>query len=209
MERQSKLSLKRNRHEPLYVINKVSQPVEISDDESSDSLTNLQSSIEQVNCTKTTSGMAYISNDATDSSNPTCNLTHVHDLSDDISSDEDIIDVTNTSKNNQSMFNWKKTSFASMLKGQNSMSSVNILHDSRIEKEKEVSNKKQKLMFDLTSSYDADDVVGLNNFKEKEMASPPKVTIQHDIMIAGTKVTLPVKPYSCQKAVMNSVSIII
>ncbi|XP_029158437.1 Fanconi anemia group J protein homolog [Nylanderia fulva] len=205
MERQSRLSLKRNRYQE-NVTNKVSELVEISDDESSDSLTNLQSNIEEVNCESTTSGMAYISNAAKDSLNPVCSLTHTHDLSDDLSSSNDdvvVIDVPNTPKNNGSMFNWKD-SFASMSKSQSSMSSVQILHDSRLEKEREMSTKKQKL-FDLTSSYDDDDdldVMGLNNIKEK--ASPPKVTIQHDIMIAGTKVTLPVKPYPCQKAVMNS-----
>lgn len=205
MERQSKLSLKRNRYHQAHVINNV--PVEISDDESSDSLSNPQSNIEQVNFTNTSHGMACISNNATDNLNSACSSKHIHDISDDLSSDEDIvIDIPKTSKNIQSMFNWKKTSFANAPRCLNGNSSVNILHDSRLEKEmpREVSSKRQKLRSDLTSLND-DDLMSLN----KEESSPPKVTIQHNIMIAGTKVTLPVEPYPCQKAVMNSVSIII
>lgn len=206
MEKQSKLSLKRNRYHQAHVTNDV--PVEISDDESSDSSSNPQSNIEQVNFTNTSHGVADISNDATNSLNPACSLKHIHDISDDLSSDEDIvvIDMPNTSKNTQSMFNWKKTSFAYAPSCQNDNSSVNILHDSRLEKEMpgEASSKRQKLRSDLTSLSD-DDLASLN----KEESSPSKVTIQHNIMIAGTKVTLPVEPYPCQKAVMNSVSIII
>ncbi|XP_029668154.1 Fanconi anemia group J protein-like isoform X3 [Formica exsecta] len=201
MEKQSKLSLKRNRYHQAHVTNDV--PVEISDDESSDSSSNPQSNIEQVNFTNTSHGVADISNDATNSLNPACSLKHIHDISDDLSSDEDVvvIDMPNTSKNTQSMFNWKKTSFAYAPSCQNDNSSVNILHDSRLEKEMpgEVSSKRQKLRSDLTSLSD-DDLASLN----KEESSPSKVTIQHNIMIAGTKVTLPVEPYPCQKAVMNS-----
>lgn len=207
MEQQSRLSLKRNRYHQTHVINNV--PVEISDDESFDSISNPQSNIGQVKCTNANHGTAYTSNEATDSSNPACNLTNMHDLSDDLSNDEDvvIIDAPNTSKNTKSMFNWKNTNFTYAPRYQNSMSSVNVLHDSRFEKEtpKEISNKKQKLMFDSTS-LNNDDLTSSNNFKE---ALPSEVTIQHTLMIAGIKVTFPVEPYPCQKAVMNSVSIII
>lgn len=204
MEQQSRLSLKRNRCQ-THVTNNI--PVEISDDESSDSMSNPQSNIEQENCTNANHGMAYIPNNATDSSNPVHSLTNIHDLSDDLSSDEDVvIDIPETSKNTKSMFNWKNTNFPYAPRYQNSTSSINILHDSRFGKEmpKEVSNKKQKLMFDSTSSNN-DDLASLN----KEEALPSEVMIQHSLMIAGTKVTLPVKPYSCQIAVMNSVSTII
>lgn len=203
MERQSKLSLKRNRNHQAHVINNVQ--VEISDDESSDSLPNSQSNKEQGNFTNTSHGMAFISNNATDNLNYACSSKHIHDISDDLSTDEDIvIDIPKISNNTQSMFNWKKTSFANAPRCLNSNSSVNILHDSRLEKEREVSSKRQKLRSDLTSLSD-DELMSLN----KEESSPCIVTIQHSIMIAGTKVTLPVEPYPCQKAVMNSVSIII
>ncbi|XP_072750132.1 Fanconi anemia group J protein homolog isoform X2 [Anoplolepis gracilipes] len=202
MERQSKLSLKRNRYHQAYVIN--DDPVEISDDESVDSLPMVESTLKQINCTNTSHDTAYVLNDTTDSLNqPACSLKYTYNLSDDLSSsDEDVpIDVPNTSKRTQSMFNWKKTSFAYMSKSEDCTSSVNKLHGSKFEKEmpKKV-NKRQKLI-DLTNSSD-DDLMSLNSFKKE--ASPPKVTIQHDIMIAGIKVTLPVVPYPCQKAVMNS-----
>lgn len=204
MDQQSRLSLKRNRYHQLHVKNIIS--VEISDDESSDSISDPQSNIGQVNCANANPGKACISSDVTDSSNPVCSLTNMHDLSDDLSSDEDIVvvDTPSTSKKTNSMFNWGNTSFAYAPRYQNSTSSV--LHDSRIEEEipKEVLNKKQKLMFDSTND---DDLMSLNNFKEE--ALPPEVTIQRKIMIAGTNVTFPVEPYPCQKAVMNSVSTII
>lgn len=205
MDQQSRLSLKRDRYHQLNVKNIIS--VEISDDESSDSISDPQLNIGQVNCTNANPGTACISNDVTDSSNLACSLTNMHDLSDDLSSDEDVVvDTPSTSKNTNSMFNWGNTSFAYASRYQTSTSSV--LHDSRIEEEipKEVLNKKQKLMFDLTNSSD-DDLMNLNNFKEE--ALPSEVTIQHKIMIAGTIVTFPVEPYPCQKAVMNSVNIIV
>lgn len=206
MEQQSRLSLKRNRCQ-THVINSI--PVEISDDESFDSVSSPQSNIGQVNCTNADHGTACTSNNAMDSSNPTCSLTNMHDLSEDLSSDEDVvIDMPKTSKNTKSLFNWKNTNFLSAPRYQNNTSSSNILHDSRFGKEmpKEVSNKRQRVMFDSTSSNN-DDSTSLNNFQEE--ALPSEVTIQHRLMIAGTKVTFPVEPYPCQKAVMNSVSTII
>lgn len=67
----------------------------------------------------------------------------------------------------------------------------------------ETPNKRQKLMRNNSdSSYSEDELINFD-FPKKD-ASSPQVGLQHDIMIAGTRVKLPVKPYPCQIAVMNS-----
>jgi len=203
MKGQSRLSLTKRSHcsETQGTSNDL---IEISDDESFDLSQNRQKNIrEYVNVTR--HGTTNVLNSMTDASKDNLN----HDISDDLSSDEDVImvDVPNTSNKSQSMFNWNKTFFPTNPPYQNIFPESSGSHGSRKVISIETPNKRQKLMEAQTSSNlssSDDESIDFDIFKKND--SPPKVEIQHDIMIAGTRVKFPAKPYSCQIAVMNSVS---
>ncbi|KYN29088.1 Regulator of telomere elongation helicase 1 [Trachymyrmex cornetzi] len=198
MKGQSRLSLKRNNSNRLQ--NKHIDLIEISDDDSVDLSSNMWKSTEEYT---NVSGTTNILNSATDASK--YNLKH--DISDDFDSDGDII-VDNVPDNNtsksQSMFNWNKPIFDPL----SIFPECSTSYECRTPKRKmiEAPNKKQKLMRNNSkssnSSYSDDEFINFD-FPKKD-ASPPQVGLQHNIMIAGTRVKLPVKPYPCQIAVMNS-----
>ncbi|XP_011637697.1 Fanconi anemia group J protein-like isoform X2 [Pogonomyrmex barbatus] len=201
-----KLSLKRDHNK----IKDTFDLIEVSDDD--DSLSqdiqkcNNNSSNTRQHMDISSHKTLKISNSMTDASSPKYNSKH--NISDDISSDEDVIvvdDVPDTSRRSQSMFNWDKPIFASASYS-NIFFENNISSDSKFNKELslESPNKRQKIIEDSISSdsdcnFD-DKLISLNTFNKE----PPLVEIQHSIMIAGTNVKFPVKPYSCQIAVMNS-----
>lgn len=45
-------------------------------------------------------------------------------------------------------------------------------------------------------------------YKKKKHKKKQEIEVQHELLISGIKVKLPVKPYSCQIAVMNKVRIL-
>lgn len=200
MKRQSRLSLRRRKScsEAQDVYN---DPIEISDDESNVS-SNIQTSTKK--CTVTSHEAVNVPNSTIDASE--CNLKHAHDISDDLSSDDEVIVVDNVCNSDfnkkPSMFNWNKTTFATNQLYQNifpeSSGSSEVMSV-------EAPNKRQKIMNDSSSADSSfgDELTSLDTPKDD---SPSKVGIQHSIMIAGIKVNFPLKPYPCQIAVMNSVS---
>jgi len=202
MKGQSRLSLKRSHCRESQGTN--NELVEISDDESFDLSQNIQKSTREY--TNVTSHRTInVSNSMTDASKSNSN----HDISDDLSSDEDVImvdDVSdNTSNKSQSMFNWNKTFFATNPPYQNIFPESSVSYGSR--KVIKTPNKRKLIEAQTSSNLSSsdDESIDLDIFKKND--SPPKgVEIQHDIMIAGTRVKFPAKPYSCQIAVMNSVS---
>jgi len=210
MKRQSRLSLKR-RSQCNEVQGTCNNPIEISDDDSFDLSSSVKKSSKE--CTDVTShGAANVSNGMINAFE--CNLKHVNDVSD-LSNDKNIVIVNDVSDNvfdqSQSMFKWDKPIVA--FTGTSPLYVFPESSGSRKVTPIETSNKKQKLMNNSTSSDDlssSDDE--LTNFGKinllKKDDSPPQVGIQYDWnnMIAGVKVKFPVKPYHCQKAVMNSVS---
>ncbi|KAL6267626.1 hypothetical protein P5V15_000701, partial [Pogonomyrmex californicus] len=201
-----KLSLKRDHNK----IKDTFDLIEVSDDD--DSLSqdiqkcNNNSSNTRQHMDISSHKTLNISNSMTDASRAKYNSKH--NISDDISSDEDVIvvdDIPDTSRRSQSMFNWDKPIFASASYS-NIFFENNISSDSKFNKELslESPNKRQKIIEDSISSdsdcnFD-DKLISLNTFNKE----PPLVEIQHSITIAGTNVKFPVKPYSCQIAVMNS-----
>lgn len=183
-------------------------PIEISDDDESCNLSsNVQTSTKEF--TVTSHEAVNIPNSVIDASE--CNLKQAHDISDDLSSDEEVAVVYDTCNNDfnkkPSMFDWNKTVFATDLLYQN------IFPESSGSRKKmpiEAPNKRQKIMSDPTifdSSSNDNKLTNLDLPKKDDLSS--KVEIQHSIMIAGIKVKFPLKPYPCQIAVMNSVSTII
>jgi len=196
MKRQSRLSLKRNNSRPQN-----SDLIEISDDDSVDLSPNIWKNTEEY--INVTSGTTSILNNAIDVSK----YYLKHDISDDFN-DEDIIidDVPDNTFKSQSMFNWNKPIFDPL----SIFPECSTSYECKTSRRKmiEAPNKRQKLMRNNSdSSYSEDELINFD-FPKKD-ASPPQVELQHDIMIAGTRVKLPVKPYPCQIAVMNSVSMII
>ncbi|TGZ47264.1 Fanconi anemia group J protein homolog isoform X2 [Temnothorax longispinosus] len=177
----------------------LNDPVEISDDDSFDSL-NIEENTKacmNVTCHEA----ANVSNSVTDAAK--CNSKH--DISDDLDSEEDVTMANAVSENipkSQSMFNWNKSIFATDILHQNVFPESSGTRNAMPE---EIPNKRQKLMKDLKSSDDLscseDEIIYLSPKKDD---SPPQVRIQHERMIAGVKVKFPVKPYPCQMAVMNS-----
>ncbi|KYN01786.1 Fanconi anemia group J protein like protein [Cyphomyrmex costatus] len=194
---QSKLSLRRN------CTNESSNPgnlIELSsDDDSIDLPLNLQKNTKEYK-NVTSHGTTSILNSVTDASK--CNSEH--NTSDNLS-DDDIIVVDHVSNNDtsyksQSMFNWNKPISDPLSRNifpECSSSRKNVI---------ETPNKRRKLMINNSkssdSSYGEDDFIDFDFPKKDD--SPPQVGIHHEIMIAGTRVKLPVKPYPCQLAVMNS-----
>lgn len=217
MKKHWKLSLNRNRHTEVRIIEDV--PMEISDDESFDSnISKGMKNESDVNVSRT----ANVLNNAPKSSCVESSSILSYDISDDSSNDErsnnkdDIINkvsFSNSYNKSPSLFNWNKTSMpGTSSQYQNStLAEANTSHNSRHVKKifEEAPNKRQKLIIDLTKSSDDDndDLASLNTF-EKE-ASPPEVTIMHEEMISGIKVKFPVKPYSSQRAVMSRVNMIV
>lgn len=191
-------------------------PVDISDDDSFDLSPNIQKNTRE--CTNVTShGAASVPSmiDASKSNSK-------HDMSDDLSSDEDVVildKMSNTFNKSPSMFNWNKNdkswngirmNFATDTPCQDNFPESSVPHSSKKVVSIQTPNKKQKLMNDQTSfnpSHSDDE--SISNLDIQKDDSLPQVGIQHEIMIAGIKVKLPVKPYPCQIAVMNSVSTMI
>jgi len=207
--KRSRLSLNRDSCDKAhYDRNEV---VEITDDESSDSSFNVPEKTQQdkypsvENCgTIVPNDMAHVS-----SVKPSVRNTlqeqqqQQHDLSDDTSSNEDVIinKVPTTSNKSKSMFNWDKTNLPSNI--QNNLFLKNdTLHGSKIDEPEGACNKRQKI-----DDTPEDDIVDSKEFKKE--ASPPKVMIQYEKMIGGVKVKFPVNPYSCQIGIVNSVNITI
>ncbi|XP_011143654.1 Fanconi anemia group J protein homolog [Harpegnathos saltator] len=210
-----RLSLKRSRYE--Y---ETSQEIEISDDDSFDA-SSLRKNTEYNACTsKLDYNTINVPNSLTDISNYEPNIhisgsNFVHDVSNNSSIDDDvhvIEEIPTTSDGKSSMFNWNKN-MRGMPQYENASKS-NTLFDSRFIKKMPMEscnkkqhltscnkscNKKQQVTSNLTDSNDEYD---WNNTKRED--SPPKVTIHYDEMIAGVKVKFPIKPYLCQKAVMNN-----
>lgn len=198
------MSLKRNRQQGNEAQDIHHDLVEISDDESFDSSLNTLRSIKQ---NVTSYEAVNVPNSVAGAS--ACNSKDVRNISDDSSSDEDVTIINdvpdNTFNKSQSLFNWDKPF------------GVNPLHqnifpecsESRKLVSTETPYKRQKLMSEPTSSVDlnsSDDESIYFHTSEKD-DSLPLVGIQHERMIAGIKVKFPLKPYPCQIAVMNSVSI--
>ncbi|EGI66019.1 Fanconi anemia group J protein-like protein [Acromyrmex echinatior] len=206
MKGQSRLSLKRNNSSIPQ--NKHSDPrhsdlIEISDDDSDDLSSNIWKNTEEKYTN--VSGTTSILNNVIDASK----YYSKHDISDDFNNDEDIIidDVPgndtpgNDTSKSQSLFNWNKPIFDPL----SIFPECSTSYECRTSRRKmiETPNKKQKLMRNNSdSSYSEDELINFD-FPKKD-ASSPQVGLQHDIMIAGTRVKLPVKPYPCQIAVMNS-----
>lgn len=215
---QRRLSLNRHRDTEVRILNDV--PMEISDDESFDS--NIPKDTEK-GSDANVSHTADILNNMPESLGTESSLRLTHDLVDVSSDDEDsnnkdAINKASTSniyskKLSQSLFNWDKTNLSNMPWYQNSiLPETNTSHSSRRDVEDlsgETSNKRQKVIDETELSNDDDltDLDDPNDF-EKEV-SPPKVIVHQEIMIAGTKVKFPVKPYPSQIAVMHKVNIMI
>lgn len=135
-------------------------------------------------------------------------LKSMHEITSKSSNDNDvIIEGTPTSKGQTSMFNWVEN-LTSMPQYQ--CTSKDTLSGSTFPEEvpAEVCSKKQRMTANLTSlddDYDNDNLITLDDSMRE--SSPPRV--QKEEIIAGVKVKFPANPYSCQKAVMSTVSIII
>lgn len=207
MKRQSRLSLNRNGSGPQLSQNTHIDLIEISDDDDSIDLSpNIWKSTEEYT-NVISHGTTSILNSMTDTSK----YNSKHDISDDLSDEDIIVDnVPNndTSYKNQSMFNWNKSTFDPL----NMFPECSTSYECSGWRKKviEAPNKRRKLMRNNSKSSDlsySEDEINFNFPKKDD--SPPQVGIQHDIMIAGTRVKLPVKPYSCQITVMNKVSMII
>lgn len=202
-----RLALKRDRCEQ----NTNLSPIEISDDDSYDELSSLRRKIVHNDCkSKTSLNTVNVSSILKDTSNRQPVISahssqFVDNIPNDISDDDVIITKTpSTSNGRQSMFNWNKnlTSMPQHISEDNTLLDSECTKETPVEARNENNLAKPDLI-NIDDNYDDDN---LNNLKRE--ASPPKVTIHHDIMIAGTKVKFPVKPYSSQVAVMNNVSII-
>ncbi|XP_012219996.1 Fanconi anemia group J protein homolog [Linepithema humile] len=207
MSQRWKLSLNRNRYNDtkVHVINE--DPVEISDDESFDDL-----NIPKENENNPTNSL----NNVPESLCTESSLKFTHDISDDSSDDKDSnnkdgtvnkVSLPNTYSKSPSLFNWNKTSMPGMSWYQNSTlaeTEATTSHNSRHVEEifEETSNKRQKLMIDVTESSSDDDLAVLDTFKKEAL---PQVVKHYEIMIAATKVKFPVEPYKPQKAVMDKV----
>ncbi|XP_012524836.1 Fanconi anemia group J protein isoform X2 [Monomorium pharaonis] len=136
-----------------------------------------------------------------------------HYVLEDSSSDEDVTvdDVPSTFNKSPSLFNWNKTNdmfwngikmnfAADTLPCQSNFPESSDSHSSRQVMPTETPNKKQKVMNDWT---DDDDEISILDIREKDNL-PSQVGIQYELLIAGTKVKFPVKPYSCQKSLVGS-----
>ncbi|XP_011863611.1 PREDICTED: Fanconi anemia group J protein homolog isoform X2 [Vollenhovia emeryi] len=195
MKRNPRLSLRRGSQ--CEARGSVNDPVEISDDESLDLPPNIQSSKNVIG-----HGAADVSSSVVDAAG--CNSKHVHDISDDLSSDDDVIvedAPDNASNKSLTMFNWNKSVFATDVLYQDIFpkSSGSRYTDSPSKRQRLMNNPPRSVR---SSSSDDDESTSL--YISKKDDSPPKVGIQHEMLIAGIRVKLPVKPYPCQIAVMNS-----
>nr|XP_033199258.1 Fanconi anemia group J protein homolog [Bombus vancouverensis nearcticus] len=145
-----------------------------------------------------------------DSSNPSITdtsydeetLSKFQKSTDSIKSDEDIKEVTyNTSlKSKTSMFNWNQQGPSPKKRNMHDHSDSNSSDDFNSKptwfKKKQEKKKHKGNHIKQTKIKDEPN----NKQKEETVA---QVSIQHEQMISGIKVKLPVKPYSCQVAVMN------
>ncbi|XP_060828487.1 Fanconi anemia group J protein homolog isoform X2 [Bombus pascuorum] len=138
----------------------------------------------------------------TDTSYDEETLSKFQKSTDSIKSDEDIKELTynTSSKSKTSMFNW----------GQEGPSPKrrNIYDNSDSNSSDEFNSKpiwfqkKQEKEKNKSSHIKQTKIKNEPNNKQKE-ETVTQVSIQHEQMISGIKVKLPVKPYSCQVAVMN------
>ncbi|XP_011336322.1 Fanconi anemia group J protein homolog isoform X2 [Ooceraea biroi] len=206
--KRSRLSLNRVRHNAAHTTT-VDETVDISDDDSFDSLPNPRVNVQQEKHSSITSRTTDVSSDTIRVPNleactaSTSQQQQMPDLSDDTSNDEDV--VTNElpnkkiSNRSQSMFSWNKTSFTNKWFQNSLFLEDNTPHSSRFnEQPEEARIKKQKLMDDSSLSD-----INLEDFEEE--ASPPQVTIQYEKMIGGIKVKFPVDPYISQIGIVNSI----
>lgn len=151
-----------------------------------------------------------------DSSNPSITdtsydeetLSKFQKSTDSIKSDEDIKEVTyNTSlKSKTSMFNWNQQGPSPKKRNKHDHSDSNSSDD--FNSKPTWFKKKQEKKKHKGSHIKQTKIKDEPNNKQKE-ETVAQVSIQHEQMISGIKVKLPVKPYSCQVAVMNQVRIFI
>lgn len=203
MEKQGRLSLKRIHCETYSASEKYNMP-DVSNDESFDLKKENSANVANTD-------MINKSNNIADPLNVACNLECVHDISDDLSTSEDGIaseDSPEKKTLQTTMFNWhhKPKHLGTKPSTSRYWTEEGASHGLGFNKKvpKEASNKKQKFTSEVINLDDDDDVTSISS---KEADLPPQVAIQHDIMIAGTKVKFPAKPYPCQIAVINSVTI--
>lgn len=177
---------------------------DVSDDESFD--TEKKNSTNVVN-KKTVDSL----NNMADPLNVACNLEHIHDISDDLSTSEDAITIEDSPKKKlpASMFQWNEPNhFSKPGTSSRYWAGESTSRGSRFRYEEvpeESSYKRQKFTSDVVNLDDDDDDATSTSFKEEA----PQVIVQHDIMIAGTNIKFPAKPYPCQIAVINTVIIVI
>lgn len=202
MENQGRLSLKRIHCETYSTSGKYNVP-DVSDDESFDLKREHSANVANK---ETVNRLSNI-----DPLNVACNLECAHDISDDLSTSEDVITIEESpekKKGQTSMFNWYyEPKHLSTKPSTSRYWKEDASHKFGFNKKvpEETSYKKQKFRSEVINLDDDDDATSTSS-KEEAL---PQVTIQHDIMIAGTNVKFPAKPYPCQIAVINSVTIII
>lgn len=192
MKRQLRLSLRRNQCNSQGTWN---DPIEISDDESFGSSSNIQKSTTG-NANVASCGTANVLGSVTDASK--CNSKH--DISDDLSNDEDVVVIGDGPKS-PSLFDWNKPFLANLLHQNIFPGSSALSGHTSIESP----NKRQKLMneptrWNFSSSNSSDEWMHASPKKDDP---PPQVEIQHDYFIVKTRVKFPLKAYPCQVAVMS------
>lgn len=144
----------------------------------------------------------------TDTSYDEETLSKFQKSTDSVKSDEDIKEPTynTSSKSETSMFNWNQQGPSLEKRNMHDHSDSNSSDDSN--SKPTWFKKKQEKKKHKGSHVKQTKIKIESNNKEKE-ETVAQVSIQHEIMISGIKVKLPVKPYSCQVAVMNQVRIFI
>lgn len=112
-------------------------------------------------------------------------LNKFEQSTDSIESNEDDTESMFYTNSKISMFNWNKqrSKLNTSNVGKYSDSDSSDKHTSKISKRK-------------------------RRHKKKKHKKKQEIEIQHELLISGIKVKLPVKPYSCQIAVMNKVRIL-
>ncbi|KAL0102854.1 hypothetical protein PUN28_018269 [Cardiocondyla obscurior] len=163
-------------------------PIQISDDDSLD--------LEPNAMADTPNSVAHASE---------CCTKRVFNISDDLSSEEDIFIPGNTFEDaykSQSLFKWSKPAVFA-----DDPLYKKVLPESSGSKKKTFTetnrfNKRQKLT-DSASTFDSnisDELIDLDASQEDNL---PEVSIQHEFLIAGVKVKIPVEPYKCQKTLID------
>ena len=172
--------------------------IEISSDESDIVLTN-----EIIESEKDSSDPSII-----DTSYDEETLSKFEKSTDSIKSDEDIKELkyNTSSKSKTSMFNWNQQGPSPKKRNMHDHNDSNSSDDfnSKPTWFKKIQNAKKHKGSHIKQTK----IKNEPDDKQKE-ETVAQVNIQHEQMISGIKVKLPVKPYSCQVAVMNQVRIFI